>query len=104
MTTPEVNAAQMKALEDLSHQGGDDAFFFIVPEELKDGTALYLAKMDELRDINQLVILGLLEDISEQGTQKVAEFFVKTGRAMRFYKITAMGKAMFSDHGKRRVQ
>ena len=90
---PEVNAEQVLVLQSMC--GTISAISQCVPEESKDGD-LYKDGMEKLRDTEQLVILGLLKEISNDNSMKLAEIFSMTGRLFRVFEITAAGKAMFS--------
>ena len=90
---PEINADQVLVLQSMC--GTINAISQCVPEESKDGE-LYKEGMDKLRDTEQLVILGLLKEVSEENNMKLAEIFSMTGRLFRVFEITDVGKAMFS--------
>ena len=93
MTIPEVNTDQVLVLQSMC--GTIPAISQCVPDRTKDG-ALYEEGMEKLRDTEQLVILGLLKEISNENSMQLAEVFSMTGRLFRVFEITAMGKALFS--------
>lgn len=102
MGIPQINESQVEAMESLCV--GLDAFTFVIPEEEKDGPVLYKAAMEQLLDLGQLVILGLLKDISKEQSYKVAQLFVETKRVANIYQITKVGRQMFEGLAKRTVQ
>ena len=94
MSIPELNAEQIALLNDMCV--GVDAFSECIPEESKDAPEDYKAGMDKLRDTEQLLILGLIKEITNDNSMRLAEVFHATGRLFRVFQITAVGKAMFS--------
>ena len=91
---PQINADQVLLLKDMC--GSVPAISQCIPDEAKDGKTYYEEAMDKLRDTEQLVILGLLKEVSEENNMKLAEIFSMTGRRFRVFEITDVGKAMFS--------
>ena len=83
MGIPQINESQVEAMESLCV--GLDAFTMVVPEEALDGTILYNAAMEQVRDLEQLVILGLIKDITKDQSYKVAQMFAQTKNAWRAY-------------------
>jgi len=93
MAIPQINEAQLTRLK--AYASGLGAFSQVVPVEEKDGKENYETYMETVRDTDQLVILGLVKDITEQCSVKVGQLFTMTGRWFRIYEITEVGKALF---------
>jgi hypothetical protein len=93
MSIPTINAEQVTLLENMAN--GLGAFSQAVPEEAKDGKECYEASMAIVRDNEQLVILGLIKEITDQCGDKLATMFAMTSRLFRVYELTEVGKAMF---------
>lgn len=93
MAIPQLNASQVTTLKDMSN--GLGAFSQAVPDQKKDLAADYEAAMEVVRDNEQLVILGLIKDITEQCGDKLATMYAMTDRLFRVYEITDIGRRMF---------
>ena len=93
MGIPTLKESQVKTLTDMCTQFG--AFSQVTPEEALDGTELYESAMEEIRDTEQLQILGLINDISEDQKESVGKLFSITGRMHKIYRITEVGRKMF---------
>ena len=92
MTISQISEEQERALEEMC--GPINVFSQIVPEKDKDGDR------DEewvklTNETEQLVILGLLTEITDDHKQRLAEVFIETNRHYRVFEITPVGKAMF---------
>lgn len=94
MSIPELNAEQVQAMRDMVFLTG--AFSQVVPEESKDGEN-YNLYMEKTRDTEQLVILGLIKEITNECSVKLAETFAHTGRLFRVFELTETGRLLFSD-------
>ncbi len=97
MGFPQINEEQVKTLQDMC--GAISAFSQVIPDEKIDGTD-YAIFMDKTRDTEQLVILGLVKEITDQCGDKLANIFSMTGRLFRVFEITEVGRAMFSKMSK----
>jgi hypothetical protein len=93
MTFPQINAEQVTALTDMAK--GEGAISVVVPDVKLDTYENYNLIQNELCDLNQLVILGLLKDITGECTNKLEKMFNLTKRQFRIFEITAIGKKMF---------
>jgi len=93
MAIPTLKASQVKTLEDACQQTG--SFAQVEPVESLDGT-LFDAAMEELRDTEQMLILGLIKEITKEQGEKVGKLLCMTGRTYRVFQLTAVGCAMFS--------
>jgi hypothetical protein len=93
MGIPQINESQVQRLVNMC--GAINAFSEVVPEEKLDGPN-YEHFMDELRDTEQLVILGLIREITDQCGEKLANIYSMTSRMFRVFEITNVGRAMFS--------
>jgi hypothetical protein len=102
MAIPTLVQEQVDLLESMA--SGLGAFSTAVPEEAKDGKETYEAAMVTVRDNEQLLIMGLIKDITEAQMDKIATLFSMTGRQFKVYEITDIGRRMFSDVGKRTIQ
>ena len=88
----EITAEQVRALEEMC--GAISVFSQIVPEQDKDGDR-YTEWMQVTAETGQLVILGLVKEITDDHKQRLAEVFIETNRHYRVFEITPVGKAMF---------
>ena len=101
MAFPQINAEQVAALTEMAI--GDGAISVIVPDTKKDSYKTYSLVTAELCDLNQLVIMGLLKEITDECGDKLAEIFSKVHRLFRVFEITEIGKKMF-DGVERKIQ
>ena len=92
MAIPQLNAEQVQDLKNMC--GPVDAFSQVVPIEELDKEN-YPHFMDKVRDTEQLVILGLVEDITDKCSEKLANIYAMTNRLFRVYQITPTGRKMF---------
>ncbi len=88
----EITAEQVRALEEMC--GPINVFSQIVPEKEKDGNR-YEEWIQLTAETEQLVILGLIREITKDHTQRLGEVFLETNRHYRVFEITPVGKAMF---------
>lgn len=93
MGIPQLNEEQVRDLQNMC--GPINAFSQVVPEEKTDGPN-YVVYMDKVRDTEQLVILGLIKEITDQCSEKLANLYSMTSRMFRVFEITDIGRAMFS--------
>ena len=93
MAFPQLNTEQVSALTAMAT--GDGAISVLVPDTQKDNYTKYNLLTAELCDLNQLVIMGLLKEITEECSDKLAEMFAKVHRLFRVFEITEIGKKMF---------
>lgn len=101
MPFPQINTEQVAALTEMAT--GDGAISVLVPDTQKDSYTKYNLLTAELCDLNQLVILGLLKEITEECSDKLAEMFAKVHRMFRVFEITDIGRKMF-DGVERKIQ
>ena len=104
MSIPQLNAEQVALLESMAN--GLGAFSQAVPDPKLDTVNDYHEAMRTMMDNEQLVILGLIKEITEEPAtkDKLATIFAMTNRLFRVYELTTTGKLMFSDADKRKVQ
>jgi hypothetical protein len=98
---PQVNQYQVDALIEMST--GMGATSIPVPDVKADSYEKYNSLASELCDLNQLVILGLLKDITDQCGDKLATMFAMSNRLFRIFEITHTGRLMF-DGQERKIQ
>lgn len=94
MTIPEINQSQVETLVEMAT--GLGAFSAPVPDMKSDNYDNYNKMAAEMCDHNQLVILGLIKEITDQCGDKLATMYSMSGRRFRIFEITDIGKAMFS--------
>jgi len=92
MTIPQINEEQVQTLKDMC--GSITCFSQVIPNEKEDGTN-YPIFMEKTRDTEQLVILGLIKEITDQCGDKLANIYAMTNRMFRVFEITDVGHAMF---------
>ena len=93
MAFPQINTEQVSALTEMAT--GDGAISVLVPDTQKDSYTKYNLLTAELCDLNQLVIMGLLKEITDECSDKLAEMFSQCHRLFRVFEITEIGKKMF---------
>jgi hypothetical protein len=73
------------------------AFSQAVPDPKLDLAANYEAAMDAIRENEQLVILGLLKEITDTPAckEKLVTMFGMTGRLFRIFEVTDIARKMF---------
>lgn len=100
MAIPQINKEQVETLVNMC--GPIDAFSQVVPSKDADGTN-YEVFMDKTRDTEQLVILGLIKEITDSCTEKLANIYSMTNRMFRVFEITDVGRKMFEHHPERTI-
>ena len=101
MSFPQINAEQEAALTEMA--AGSGAISVMLPDAQKDNYEKYNLLSAELCDLNQLIILGLLKDISADCGEKLATMYGISGRMWRVYQITDIGRKLF-DGVERKIQ
>jgi hypothetical protein len=91
---PSISKSQMKII---SHAVlGMETFYALVPSVERDSPADYTAFTKTHEEIDNLIGMGLLENITE-GSQELLKTLESTyDRTVRVLRVTEMGKAMFS--------
>lgn len=97
MNIPQINEEQIKDLKAMC--GAIDAFSQVVPSQDADGPN-YEPFMEKVRDTEQLVILGLIKEITDDCGEKLANIYAMTNRMFRVFQITDIGRAMFGTERK----
>jgi hypothetical protein len=93
MAFPQINEEQVSALTGMST--GLGAISVAVPDMKKDSYESYNLMTAELCDLNQLVILGLLKEITDQCGDKLATMYAMSNRHFRIFEITEIGRKLF---------
>jgi hypothetical protein len=101
MPIPQVNQYQVDAMVDMAT--GMGATSLPVPDVKADSYEKYNALTSELCDLNQLVILGLLTDITADCGDKLATMYAMSSRHFRVFEITEIGRKLF-DGVERKIQ
>jgi hypothetical protein len=101
MGIPQLNKSQVTTLMDLAN--GMGAFSQAIPDPKLDLAADYEAAMETVRDNEQMLILGLIRDITDQCGDKLAIMYSMTSRLFRVFQITDVGQKMFEGSDKRTV-
>ena len=102
MRIPQLNKSQVTTLMDLAN--GMGAFSQAIPDKQFDKAEDYEAAMDTVRDNEQMVILGLIKEITADCGDKLAVMYSMTNRQFRVFQITDTGTKMFEGSDKRTVQ
>lgn len=92
MGIPEINEAQV-LLMTLANTTG--VISVVIPEEKKDNPEVYKTEMERMRNLEQLVIIGALEDITDQCSERILKLLNATGRIFKVYEVTDIGVLMF---------
>lgn len=93
MAIPQINTEQVDALEGMAT--GMGAISIVVPDTKKDSYEKYQSLTAELCDLTQLVILGLLKEITDQCSEKLATMWAMSQRNFRIFEITDIGRKLF---------
>ena len=103
MAFPQLNAEQVVLLTSMAT--GVGAFSQVIPDAKLESYKDYTEAMEVVRDNEQLVILGLIKEITDEEAikEKMANIYAMTSRLWRVYEITVIGKAMF-DGVERKIQ
>ena len=101
MSFPQINQDQVDALTGMAT--GLGAVSVAVPDVKKDSYEDYNLMTAELCDLAQLVILGLLKEVTDQCSDKLATMYAMSQRNFRVFEITDIGRRMF-DGVERRIQ
>jgi hypothetical protein len=101
MAMPQINQEQVNCLTSMAT--GVGAISVAVPDAKQDSYEQYNLLTTELCDLSQLVILGLLKEITNAYGDRMAELYAETKRNFRIFEITAMGSRMF-DGVERKIQ
>lgn len=103
MSFPQLNADQVELLTNMTN--GLGVFSQVIPDTKLESYKDYTEAMEVVRDNEQLVILGLLKEITDEPDtkEKLINVYAMTHRLWRVFQITEIGKAMF-DGIERRLQ
>lgn len=101
MTIPQINTEQMDAMVGMAT--GLGAISVVVPDAKQDTYERYKLLTAELCDLTQLMILGLLKEITDQCSEKLATMYAMSNRNFRIFEITTIGRTLF-DGVQRRIQ
>ena len=101
MSFPQINQDQVDALTGMAT--GLGAISVAVPDMKKDSYESYNLMTSEICDLNQLVILGLVKEITDQCSDKLATMYAMSQRNFRVFEITDIGRKMF-DGVERKIQ
>jgi hypothetical protein len=93
MAIPQINQYQVDAMTAMATGVGGSAL--PVPDSKADSYVKYSAMQEELCDLNQLVILGLLKDITQDCGDKLAAMYAMSQRHFRIFEITNVGRKLF---------
>jgi hypothetical protein len=102
MGIPTLNKSQVTTLMDLAN--GMGAFSQAIPDKALDKAEDYESAMETVRDNEQMLILGLIKEITEDCGDKLAVMYSMTNRLFRVFQITDTGQKMFEGSDKRTVQ
>jgi hypothetical protein len=101
MAIPQLNQEQVNILE--SMVAGFGAISVVVPDTKQDTYERYNLLTAELCDLTQLVILGLLKEITDLQGDKLATMYAMSNRNFRIFEVTAVGRQLF-DGVERKLQ
>ena len=101
MSFPQINQDQVAALTGMAT--GLGAISVAVPDMKKDSYESYNLMTSEICDLNQLVILGLVKEITDQCGDKLATMYAMSSRQFRVFEITDIGRKLF-DGVERKIQ
>ena len=95
MAIPEITAQQVALLTEMVQ--GLGAFSQAIPDPKLDNVKTYTDAMECLRDTEQLVILGLFKEITDEAVckDKLVTLFAMTGRLFRIFEVTDITRQLF---------
>jgi hypothetical protein len=93
MGFPQINTEQVTALTEMAT--GVGAISVVVPDTKLDTYEKYNLLTAELCDLTQLVILGLLKEVTDEHSEQLAQMFQTSKRLFRIFEITNIGRKMF---------
>jgi len=92
---PELNVEQVTLLTNMA--SGLGAFSQVVPDPKLDKASDYETIIESVRDNEQLVILGLIKELTDEPStkEKIVTLFSMTGRMFRVFEITDIARKLF---------
>jgi hypothetical protein len=95
MAIPSITAKQVVLLTEKVQ--GIGAFSQAVPDPKLDAANIYEPAMEELRETEQLVILGLLKEITDEPAckDKLVTLYAMTSRLFRIFEVTDISRRLF---------
>jgi hypothetical protein len=95
LSIPELNVEQVTLLTNMA--SGLGAFSQVVPDSKLDKASDYEAIIESVRDNEQLVILGLIKELTDEPStkEKIVTLFSMTGRMFRVFEITDIARKLF---------
>jgi hypothetical protein len=103
VSIPQLNAEQVALLTSMAN--GLGVFSQVIPDTKLESYKDYTEAMEVVRDNEQLVILGLLKEITDEPDtkEKLINVYAMTHRMWRVYEITEIGRKLF-DGVERKIQ
>lgn len=91
---PAINERQLNTMHDVF--SGMPTFLLVVPDSGFDIPEAFERFTESNREVNQLVELGFLEDITSANKENLAKYTTITGRIFRMFRGTDLGRYMFA--------
>lgn len=94
---PSITARQLKIVRDAvaSQEIGINDFTWVIPDKDKDDPLTFANYSEGGNNIDMLIDLGLLEDVSKEHEDLLNKIQENSGRLFRKLRVTDLAKAMF---------
>ena len=99
MTIVELTEFQMKSLRDAASVT-PPTYMLVKPNAELDTEEQYINRVKSNTETDQLVELGLIENITAKFSEAIMNCAAKTGRIFRVFILTKAGFIMFADQSK----
>jgi hypothetical protein len=94
MIHPEITEQQVALIREMCDVPGMDVFSQAAPIP-SDPLQESIQALQGARDVDHLIELGFVKEITADHQDKLQEMQEKTGRTWRIYQIQPLGRAMF---------
>jgi hypothetical protein len=102
MNIPEITPFQLRSLEDVANTACP--FYMMILPSDSDATEQQKRLDKNNRETDELVALGMLENISLQFGKQIAQSILESGRNFRVFRITDLGRLLFQASCSQSVQ
>jgi hypothetical protein len=92
---PTLTDFQFASMRDAANSSID--LYLLMRPHILDGGEQYVEYVSNNIETDELLELGLLEDVSERYAERIRAERQVSGRVFRVIRITAQGKAMFNE-------
>lgn len=103
MIIPEINESQLKTMLTVCSNPEMSVFSQTSPKD-SDPLELQCVMQQGERDVEHLIFLGLLKEITADHQEQIEKTNVESGRTWRVFEVSALGRAMFQAYTNLSVQ